>query len=86
MNNQWNKRPDYESEVKKQYGIDINVLHQIINADEYKIKLINGTKEAILHEIMKRGLTHVVILTIGEQVSQFNKYHQAEEKAIESVK
>lgn len=72
-------------EVKKVYDLDCEVWRKIIDSNDYEIKIIANGKEVILHEHMSHGQTKFVVLTTDKSTN-YKKYHEAEEDAIEYLK
>ena len=75
-----------DSQVKDHYKVDVEVSHRPISRDAYEIKLNKGNKEVVLTEVMKRGRTDFALLKYDGTVNRYEKYHQAEEAAIEILR
>jgi len=91
MNKKWElmdekAERDHIKAVKTDYDLTSNVWRKINKSNEYEIKIASGEKEVIIREVMKKGLTDFVVLTIGEETRTFKKYKDAEVAAIEYLK
>ena len=67
-----------EPNFKEMHGIKPEIYRDRVSANEYSIKLVHNEKEAIIHEIMDRGLTKKVTMN-GQD---FKTFYEAEQEAV----
>lgn len=79
------RRLDLEKAVEERYGVNVEVYFKYINSNDYEIKIILGSKEALLHEHMRGGMTKHTTLTTDKAVT-YKRYNEAEEDAFEYLR
>jgi hypothetical protein len=67
-----------EPTFKEMHGIKPEIHRDRISSNEYSIKLIHNGKEAIITEVMERGLTKKVTMN-GQD---FKTFYEAENEAV----
>jgi len=67
-----------EPTFKEMHGIKPEVYRDKISINEYSIKLVYDGKEALIHEVMERGLTKRVTMN-GQD---FKTFYEAEKEAV----
>ena len=81
------RREDLEDAIKDCYDFDCTVYKRKINRESYEVKLVKGTQECILKEVMDRGVTKTVTLQLPDNtMATYAKYKTAEEDAVELLR
>jgi len=81
--NKWVRNPAVDDAYFEMHGIKPEISYDRVNNDKYSVKIALNSKEVILTETMKEGLTDTVTLEYDGNKEMFSSMNKAELKANE---